>query len=401
MVEEKEIPVGWSYKNLVEISKIKKGVQFNKLDLDKSGLYPCVNGGIEPSGYSSKWNTKSKTITISEGGNSCGYVNFLETNFWLGGHCYALLDLKDGLDKNFLYQALKGVESDIMDLRVGSGLPNIQQKALKGFEIKVPSSIKEQQKIAQILTKVDEAITQTQKLIAKYQRIKTGLMQDLLTKGIDKEGNIRSEETHEFKDSPWGRIPVEWNILHLKKCIELHNNLRKPISAIVRAKIPGEYSYYGATGIIDKISEFRVSGKFVLFGEDGDHFLKWKSQEQTILVNGNFNVSNHAHIVKGNDSCLTEWIHTFFMHRDITFFLTRQGAGRFKLNKQALLDLPIKLPNSLDEQNRIIDKIEILNKSLANYSSKKAKLENLKKGLMQDLLSGKKRVTTLLKNTSL
>ena len=48
-------------------------------------------------------------------------------------------------------------------------------------------------------------------MIAKQQRIKTGLMQDLLTRGIDENGNLRSEETHEFKDSPLGRIPVEWD----------------------------------------------------------------------------------------------------------------------------------------------------------------------------------------------
>ncbi len=62
-----------------------------------------------------------------------------------------------------------------------------------------------------MLTSIDPAIEQTNALIAKQQRIKTGLMQDLLTRGIDKEGNLRCERTHAFfKDSPLGRIPVEW-----------------------------------------------------------------------------------------------------------------------------------------------------------------------------------------------
>ena len=52
-------------------------------------------------------------------------------------------------------------------------------------------------------------------MIAKQQRIKTGLMQDLLTHGIDENGNLRSEETHEFKDSPLGRIPVAWDVKSL------------------------------------------------------------------------------------------------------------------------------------------------------------------------------------------
>ena len=64
----------------------------------------------------------------------------------------------------------------------------------------------EQTKIAEILSTVDRAIEQTEALIAKQQRIKTGLMQDLLTRGIDEHGNLRSEQTHEFKDSLWAEF---------------------------------------------------------------------------------------------------------------------------------------------------------------------------------------------------
>lgn len=284
-------------------------------------------------------------------------------------------------------------------LSIGSTQEAINSSKVKYIEFIFPKPKTEQQKIAQILTKVDEAITQTEKLIAKYQHIKTGLMQDLLTKGIDKDGNIRSEATHQFKDSPLGLIPVEWDCVSLSKCIELHNNLRKPISAQQRAKMIGDYPYYGATGIIDSIDEYKVEGRFVLFGEDGDHFLKWKNQEQTILVDGKFNVSNHAHIVKGNSSCSTDWIHNFYMHRDITFYLTRQGAGRFKLNKTSLLNLPILLPKDPIEQDFISAKISNINKVFEKYNQLLQKLKNQKTGLMQDLLSGKKRVTHLLKQT--
>ena len=70
----------------------------------------------------------------------------------------------------------------------------------------------EQAKIAEVLSTVDRAIEETEALVAKQQRIKTGLMQDLLTRGIDEHGNLRSEQTHKFKDSPLGRIPVEWDV---------------------------------------------------------------------------------------------------------------------------------------------------------------------------------------------
>ena len=87
--------------------------------------------------------------------------------------------------------------------------PSIVIRHLYSLPI-VPRS--EQIKITKILSTVDQAIEQTEALIAKQQRIKTGLMQDLLTRGIDEDGNLRSEDTHEFKDSPLGRIPVEWEV---------------------------------------------------------------------------------------------------------------------------------------------------------------------------------------------
>ena len=84
----------------------------------------------------------------------------------------------------------------------------------------------EQAKIAEVLSTVDRAIEETEALIAKQQRIKTGLMQDLLIRGIDEHGNLRSEQTHKFKDSPLGRIPVEWESAMPWKCLFL-----RPVSS--------------------------------------------------------------------------------------------------------------------------------------------------------------------------
>ena len=381
----------WNKIKLGIACEISKGHQLNKIDLEKVGDFPCINGGIEPSGYTNIWNTEANTITISEGGNSCGYVNFLTTRFWSGGHCYSLLNLKENIDVNFLYQALKGRESLIMGLRVGSGLPNIQQKAIKEFQFDYPEDKREQTLIAQILSKADAAIAQTEGLIAKYQRIKTGLMQDLLAKGIDEYGNIRSNSTHHFVVKNGIEVPEEWEVDSLEKFCSIHNNLRKPISSLERFQKKGMYPYYGATGIIDYIDEYRVDGKYVLIGEDGDHFLKFQKQNMTHLVNGKFNVSNHAHILSGKEKCLTEWIHYFFCNRDITYYLTRQGAGRFKLNKATLQKLPICLPKE-DEQKRIVEKIIAFEKQFQNIYNYREKLQSLKTGLMQDLLFGKVRV---------
>jgi type I restriction enzyme S subunit len=221
-------------------------------------------------------------------------------------------------------------------------------------------------------------------------------MHDLLTRGIDEHGTLRSEETHAFKDSPLGRIPAEWVFTRLEESSDVCNNLRKPISALERERIQGDYPYYGPTGIVDYINEYRVEGKYVLIGEDGDHFLKFNTQEMTILVDGKYNVNNHAHLLKGKNNVLTEWLHLFFLHRDITLHLTRQGAGRFKLNKAALLDLQMVAPNDIEEQRRILQVIETYRLVQSHTLGSRRKLRALKTALMQDLLTGTRRVTALL-----
>jgi type I restriction enzyme S subunit len=98
------------------------------------------------------------------------------------------------------------------------GNPKLMNNVMANIELSLPDNKKEQEQIADVLSTIDRAIAQTEAIIAKQQRIKTGLMQDLLTKGIDENGNIRSEATHEFKDSAIGRIPEEWNMSSLAEC---------------------------------------------------------------------------------------------------------------------------------------------------------------------------------------
>ncbi|OXB04530.1 hypothetical protein B0A72_12910 [Flavobacterium pectinovorum] len=170
----------WEEKKLGSISNIKKGKQLNKIELTKVGLYPCINGGILPSGYTDNFNTLENTITISEGGNSCGFINFFKCKFWSGGHNYSIEIINlNKTDNNFIFQLLKYNQSEIMSLRVGSGLPNIQKKDLNAFLLKMTSSIKEQQKIANFLSSIDIKIESTNKQIIKIQTFKKGLLQQM------------------------------------------------------------------------------------------------------------------------------------------------------------------------------------------------------------------------------
>ncbi|WP_236932880.1 restriction endonuclease subunit S [Glaesserella parasuis] len=165
----------WLQIDLAELAVISKGSQLNKNTLSDNGQYAVINGGIEPSGYTDKFNTESHTITISEGGNSCGYIGFQKEKFWCGGHCYALSNLR--INCLFLYQLLKYNEENIMRLRVGSGLPNIQKKALESFSLSYPQDISEQQKIAEILSTADQEIETLQRKLECLKLEKGALMQ--------------------------------------------------------------------------------------------------------------------------------------------------------------------------------------------------------------------------------
>ena len=171
----------WEIKQLGKIINIEKGEQLNKSNLTLKDLYAVWNGGMEPSGFTNKYNQEENIITISEGGNSCGYVNFSFKKFWAGAHCYILNTPKPDLDKIFLFYALKYSEKSIMKLRVGSGLPNIQKKRISQFEISLPPTKEEQEAISKILSDMDSEIQQLENQLNKYINLKQAMMQKLLT----------------------------------------------------------------------------------------------------------------------------------------------------------------------------------------------------------------------------
>lgn len=168
----------WDEKGLGALTDIIKGKQLNKSELTEVGNYPCQNGGIEPSGYTDTFNTPENTITVSEGGNSCGYVNFMTTKFWCGGHCYALLNLKPTILNNYLFQYLKQFQNEIMRLRVGSGLPNIQKGDISSFKVQLPS-LEEQMKISNFLSSLDHVIEKVELEIKGSINFKKGLLQKM------------------------------------------------------------------------------------------------------------------------------------------------------------------------------------------------------------------------------
>lgn len=158
----------------------------------------------------------AKITPCMENGKGClakGLVN----SVGFGSTEFHVLRAKGDADAGFIYQwtIYQDLRKTAKNSMTGSaGQQRVPTDFFEKFEV-LAFPKPEQTKIAEILSTVDRAIEQTEALIAKQQRLKTGLMQDLLTRGIDEHGNLRSEHTHPFKDSPLGRIPVEWEVSDL------------------------------------------------------------------------------------------------------------------------------------------------------------------------------------------
>lgn len=163
------------YQSLGNIVEIRKGKQINGSELLDDGEYPVMNGGITPSGFLNEYNTPPGTISISEGGNSCGYVQFNATPIWSGGHCYTLHLICGDIDYRYLYHFLKHSESEIMKLRIGSGLPNIQKKDLSKFPI-TSYPISNQMKISKTLDVMEARILNGEFMLQSYAKLKAYLL---------------------------------------------------------------------------------------------------------------------------------------------------------------------------------------------------------------------------------
>ena len=422
MEENNSIPVGWHLKQIVEFaSKMQSGGTPKSDNLEYyNGEIPFV--AIDDLSKSNKYISKTQKKITNK-----GLVNspaWLVPKYSLLYSIYATLGVprinlievatnqailniipnKKIISLEFLYYLLLEKRNTILSHSAHTTQSNLNAKVVKELEFVFPKSTVEQNKIAEILSKVDNAISQTEMIIAKYNRIKTGLMQDLLTKGIDEKGNIRSEETHEFKDSPLGRIPKEW------QCNKLSN-----LSTISRGKFTprprnnpiyynGNYPFI-QTGDISNCKELYLNNFSQTLNEKGILVSK-KFPSGAIVMTIAANIGDTA--ILGREMYLTDSVVGIIPEIDEIYFelffrsikkqlenLATQSAQK-NINIQKLNEVLIKYPKSEIEQEMISKKyISIIN-SIKSFETQLSKLKTIKAGLMQDLLSGKKRVTHLI-----
>lgn len=154
---------------LSDICILEKGQQIDTSLLDNSKKYRYINGGIKESGFYDDYNTRGESVLISEGGASCGYINYVNENFWCGCHCYRLHDIT--VFPKYLFHALKANQPRIMNLRTGSAMPNIQKSTIQKFELKIQDDLDSQKHIAAVLDKCSALIAKYKLMLEKYDTL--------------------------------------------------------------------------------------------------------------------------------------------------------------------------------------------------------------------------------------
>ncbi|MBX3043114.1 MAG: restriction endonuclease subunit S [Candidatus Kapabacteria bacterium] len=258
-----------------------------------------------------------------------------------------------------------------------------------------------QSRIAEILTTADKAIEESEKLIAKYKRMKTGMMQDLLTKGIDENGNIRSEATHKFKDSPLGRIPVEWEVKRLEEvCIYVSDGSHFSPKAREEGFVIGnvkdmeefDFNYNSCTKISIRDYEVLVSQNCqplkgdILLSKDGTIgkvFVFNKDKKIVIL--------SSIAILRPSDKYsslyLSYLLKSQYFNKNLIKFISGSALKRIVIRDIKKMIFP--LSSDEREQNRICDYLSEIDSLVFVETETLSKLKRLKAGLMNDLLSGK------------
>lgn len=264
----------------------------------------------------------------------------------------------------------------------GTTAKGIKQARLIELDILLPT-LKEQEKIASILSIVDNLIENTENLINSCTLLKKGLMQTLLTKGI---GHT------EFKKTEIGEIPKEWEIKTIENLCEILDSKRVPLNEETRNQMKGNIPYYGANGVVDYINDFIFNEDLILLAEDGGHFSEFKTRPIAYLISGKSWVNNHAHILRPKNYSNLLWIYYNLVHKDITYFI--QGGTRTKLNQDSLRKIVLNYPKKIEERDKITSILITVDEQINLFEGKKENLNILKKGLMQQLLTGKIRVKT-------
>lgn len=375
------IPSEWRINNLNKIVDICYGKSQKEVE-ESDGKYKILGtGGVI--GYASNFLWDKPSVLIGRKG-TIDKPQYIEEPFWTVDTLFYTKIKETNLAK-WLFYYLNNI--DLKKYNEATGVPSLSVGNLNLIKIITPP-LKEQQKIAEILSSVDTQIDDTDKLIEKTKELKKGLMQRFLTKGI---GHT------EFKITEVGEIPVEWEVRCIGEISDLING---------RAFKPSDWKKEGIP--IIRIQNLNGTDEYNYYeGEVEDRYFIRKGQ-LLFSWSGSRGTSFGPHIWHGIDGVLNQHIFKVNIKEDIPIDINfiyynlkgvtekieqeaHGSAGLVHITKGNLEKVKLSIP-MLEEQIRIGNILSSVDTQIEEYENKKSKLEELKKGLMQQLLTGKIRV---------
>jgi len=301
---------------------------------------------------------------------------------------FAVITANNFSDARFIYQSILSddVSRQIAALVAGSNYPAISSSNVKNLEIITPP-LPEQQKIASILSSVDNVIETTRAQIDKLKVLKTGMMQELLTKGI---GHT------EFKDSPVGRIPSSWRYCKLGTYLFEHKVKTKQenefeVLTSSREGLMKQSDYYGENRLTRRSN--------IGFNVIPENHLTYRSRSDDNTFTFNINKLGLTGIVSKYYPVFTcessngdnDFFYYLLNHYNGTLALESVGTSQVVLSFNSLISAKLPIPPT-NEQEEIKGVLLAQDNMIDCYKQKLQSAVNLKKALMQDLLTGKVRV---------
>jgi type I restriction enzyme, S subunit len=389
------LPIDWDVKKIEEVCDIldSQRVPLNKEQRDAmQGEIPYygANGVVD---YINEYLFDEPLILMAEDG---GYFDEYQTRpiaykiqgkSWVNNHAHVLRP-KENTDFDWVFYSL--VHKNVIPFINGGTRAKLNQSDLLILPIAIPP-LAEQRKIAVILSSVDKAIEKTEEIIEQTEKVKKGLMQQLYTKGI---GHTK------FKNTEIGEIPEEWEVLAVK-------DVANTTSGGTPSRNNPEYF----NGSIPWIKTGELKEKYIYDTEEKITEEAVKNSSAKLVPKNSVIVAMYGATIgkvsinkidaTTNQACCVvipqkERLNYEFLYYLLTFWkekLIKLGAGGAQPNisQQIIKNLLIPMP-SLKEQMEIANILATLDKKIQNEKKKFDSLSNLKKGLMQVLLTGKVRV---------
>ncbi len=300
---------------------------------------------------------------------------FVPGDFWAVDTTYAVIP-KENIHVKWLYFSL--CNSRLALLNEATGVPSINRDSL--YRVPVQDiDFPEQTGIAYVLDTIDEAIAKTEVVIEKLRQVRAGMLHDLLSYGLDEHGQLRDLTAHpeQFKDSPLGRIPREWDATKLGEALSMQAG---NILSSEHITENGQYPVYGGNGIRGYTSKFTHEGLFALIGRQG------ALCGNIVVASGKFYATEHAVVVTPKEQMNVRWLASYLTKMDLNRF--SESSAQPGLSVQKISHHRIKLPK-FPEQEAIDLCLKAIDEQLTSELAAVQKYRSLKYGLQDDLLTGR------------